>query len=131
MDFLRPYTSHLLSLLRIIIGLLLLQHGTAKYLGFPELAYFKNLSIATPVGISGILELVGGPLLILGLFTRPAAFILSGLCAAAYFYAYAAKSFFPLVNGGEAAILYCFALLYLAAAGGGALSLDRILRKAD
>ncbi len=131
MEFLRPYAAHVLSLLRIMMGLLLLQHGTAKYLGFPELAYFKGLSIATPVGISGILELVGGPLLILGLFTRPAAFILSGLCAVAYFYAYAGKSFFPLVNGGEAAILYAFALLYLAAAGGGPLSLDRILRKAD
>jgi putative oxidoreductase len=131
MTFLQPFTPHLLSVLRIMIGLLLLQHGTAKYLGFPELAYFKGLSIATPVGISGILELVGGPLLILGLFTRPTAFVLSGLCAVAYFYAYASKSFFPLVNGGEAAILYCFALLYIAAAGGGPLSLDRILRRAD
>ena len=130
MDFLKPYTSQLLSLLRIMVGLLLLHHGTMKYLNFP-VGPMNNASPATLSGAAGILELLGGVLLVIGLFTRPAAFILSGMCAVAYFYAHAPKGFFPFLNGGEAAVLYTFALLYLAAAGGGALSLDRILRKAD
>ncbi len=77
---------------------------------------------------AGILELIGGALLIIGLFTRPAAFILSGMCAVAYFYAHAPKGFFPILNGGEPAVLYCFVLLYLAAAGGGVWTVDRAWR---
>ncbi len=81
-------------------------------------------------GFAGVLELVGGILIVIGLFTRPVAFLLSGMTAVAYFYAHAPQGFFPLLNGGELAVLYCFVFLYLAAAGGGAWSLDR-MRGAD
>jgi putative oxidoreductase len=124
MDFLRPYTSQLQSVLRIMTGLLLLQHGTGKYLGFP-LAPNYPASPVTMSGAAGVLELIGGVLIILGLFTRPVAFILSGMCAVAYFYAHAPRGFFPILNGGELAALYSFVLLYLAAAGGGVWSVDK------
>ena len=130
MDFLRPYTPQLLSVLRLMSGLLLLQHGTTKYLSIP-VSQMNNASPATMSGAAGIIELVGGVLLVLGLFTRPAAFIASGLCAVAYFYAHAGRSFYPILNGGELAALYAFVFLYLAAAGGGPLSLDRLIRKED
>ena len=94
MDFLRPYTQQLLSLLRIMSGLLLLQHGTAKYLNFP-VHPMNNASPMTMGGFAGLLELVGGVLLIIGLFTRPVAFILSGMCAVAYFYAHAGARVLP------------------------------------
>jgi putative oxidoreductase len=125
MDFLRPYSEQILSLLRFMSGLLLLQHGTAKYLNFPTHPTMNNASPVTMGGFAGILELVGGVLLIIGLFTRPVAFILSGMCAIAYFYGHAGRGFFPLLNGGELAALYSFVFLYLAAAGGGAWSVDR------
>ena len=127
MNFLSSYSSLLLSVMRVMTGLLLLQHGTTKYLSFP-VGPMNNASPMTMGGAAGILELVGGILLALGLFTRPVAFILSGMTAVAYFYAHAPKGFFPILNGGELAVLYCFVLLYMAAAGGGALSLDRALR---
>lgn len=130
MDFLRPYSPALLSLLRLMSGLLLLQHGTAKYLNFP-VGPMNNASPVTMGGAAGIIELVAGVLLVVGLFTRPAAFIASGMCAVAYFYVHASASFFPILNRGELAVLYCFVFLYLAAAGGGPLSLDRTLRKTD
>lgn len=128
MDFLRPYTPQLLSVLRFMSGLLLLQHGTTKYLNFP-VSDMNNASPATMGGAAGILELVGGTLLVLGLFTRPTAFILSGMTAVAYFYAHAPQGFYPLLNGGELAVLYCFVFLYLAAAGGGPWALDRVMRR--
>ena len=128
MDFLRPYQAQLLSVLRIMSGLLLLQHGTTKYLNFP-VGPMNNASPMTMSGAAGILELVGGVLLIIGLFTRPVAFILSGMTAVAYFYAHAPRGFFPILNGGELAALYCFVFLYLAAAGGGPWSADRLLLK--
>jgi putative oxidoreductase len=128
MDFLRPYQSQLLSVLRIMSGLLLLQHGTTKYLNFP-VGPMNNASPMTMSGAAGILELVGGVLLIIGLFTRPVAFILSGMTAVAYFYAHAHRGFFPILNAGELAVLYCFVFLYLAAAGGGPWSADRLLLK--
>ena len=130
MDFLRPYTAQLLSVLRIMSGLLLLQHGTTKYLNFP-VGPMNNASPMTMSGVAGLFELVGGPLLVLGLFTRPVAFILSGMTAVAYFYAHAPRGFFPLLNTGELAALYCFVFLYLAAAGGGAWSVDQLWRGAD
>ena len=82
-------------------------------------------------GFGGVLELVLGPLLVLGIFTRPVAFILSGEMAIAYWWSHAPRNVFPVLNGGDAAILYCFVFLYLAFAGGGAWSLDRVLRKKD
>ena len=119
------WQPRLLSLLRIVTALLLLQHGTAKLLGFPHVAMFDNIRLLSLVGVAGVLEFAGGILLFLGVFTRPVAFILSGEMAVAYFIAHAQKSFFPILNGGELAVLYCFVLLYLAAAGGGAWSFAR------
>jgi len=124
MDFLRPYTSQLLGVLRIMSGLMLLEHGTGKHLNFPA-GPMNNASIQTMSGAAGILELIGGILLIIGLFTRPVAFILSGMTAVAYFYVHFPRGFFPILNGGELAALYCFVLLYMAAAGGGAWSADK------
>ena len=128
MDFLRPYTPQLLSLLRFMSGLLFLQHGTTKYLSIP-MTKMSGASPFTMGGAAGVIELVAGALLVVGLFTRPAAFIASGMCAVAYFYAHAGSSFYPIVNGGELAALYAFVFLYLAAAGGGPLSLDRLISK--
>ena len=125
MSFLTPWTLQLLSVLRVMSGLLLLQHGTTKYLNFPE----GPMNNATPLsmgGFAGVLELVCGALLVIGLFTRPVAFVLSGLMAVAYFYAHAPQGFFPILNGGELAALYCFVFLFLAAAGGGAWSVDSL-----
>jgi putative oxidoreductase len=126
MGFLSAFSGLFLSVLRIMSGLLILQHGTTKYLSIPE-GPMNNTSPMSMIGAAGILELIGGVLLILGLFTRPVAFILSGMTAVAYFYAHAPQGFYPIVNGGELAVLYCFVFLYLAAAGGGPLSVDRII----
>lgn len=125
MTFLAPWKPYLLTVLRVITGLLLLEHGTTKYLHFPE-GPMSGVSAMTMNGAAGILELIGGALLVIGLFTRPVAFVLSGMTAVAYFYVHAPQGFFPVLNGGELAILYCFVLLYLAAAGGGAWSVDRV-----
>lgn len=127
--FLAPWSPQLLSVLRIITGLLFLEHGTAKLLKFPPMEQFANLEITSLGGIAGIFELVGGTLIVIGLLTRPVAFILSGMMAVAYFLAHAPQNFFPILNGGELAILYCFIFLYLAAAGAGPWSVDA-LRKA-
>ena len=128
MDFLLAYRQQLLSVLRIVAGLLILQHGTGKYLNFP-VAPMNNASPLTAGGAAGLFELVGGVLVALGLYTRLAAFILSGTMAVAYFYAHAPRGFYPILNQGELAVLYCFVFLYLAAAGGGPWSLDRRLRR--
>jgi putative oxidoreductase len=109
-------------------GLLFLQHGTTKHLGFPE-SGMTGVATFSLGGIAGLFELVGGALLVLGLFTRPVAFVCSGLMAAAYFIAHAPQGFFPILNGGSLAVLYCFTFLYLSAAGGGAWSLDRMMGK--
>jgi putative oxidoreductase len=122
--FYQTWSPRLLSLLRIMTGLLFLQHGTAKLLGFPKVAGFEQIQLASLLGVSGILELVGGVLVMIGLFTRATAFILSGMMAVAYFLAHAPQGFFPLLNQGELAVLYCFVFLYLAVAGGGAWSVD-------
>jgi len=128
MSFLKPYSGILLSVLRIMSGLLLLQHGTTKYLNFP-VGPMNNASPMTMGGAAGLIELVFGTLIVLGLITRFSAFIASGMTAVAYFYAHAARSFFPILNGGELAVLYCFVFLYIAAAGAGPLSIDRLLGK--
>lgn len=120
------WSPRLLSVLRIMSGLLFLQHGTAKYLGIPSMPMFANVQVTSLSGVAGVIELVGGALLVLGLFTRPVAFVCSGLMAAAYFIAHGSKSFYPILNGGELAALYCFTFLYLAAAGAGPWSLDGI-----
>ena len=125
MTFLKPYNAQLLSLLRIMSGLLFLQHGTTKYLSLP-VTKMSGASPLTMGGAAGLIELVGGALLVIGLFTRPVAFILSGTMAVAYFYAHFPQSFFPILNGGELTALYCFVFLFLAAAGGGTWSVDRL-----
>ncbi len=115
--------------LRVMTGLLFLQHGTAKILGFPAVDMFKN-GVGGLTLVSGILELVGGILIIIGLFTRPVAFILSGFMAVAYFMAHAPQGFFPILNMGELAILYCFVFLWLSVAGAGPFSIDNSNSKA-
>ena len=119
-----------LSVLRIVTGLMIIEHGMAKLLGWPVVAAFADLRLFSLLGLAGTLELVGGALLILGLFTQPVAFILSGEMAVAYFMVHAPRGFFPLVNGGSLAIIYCFACLYLSTAGGGPWSVDATMKKA-
>ena len=118
------WTPRLLSVLRIVAAFLFMEHGTQKWLAFP-VARSTPTVLWSLSGIAGLLELVGGFLLIVGLFTRPVAFVLSGLMAFAYFIAHAPQGFWPIVNRGELAALYSFLFLYLAAAGGGPWSLDR------
>lgn len=124
-----PYGLSLLSILRIFTGLSLLQHGTAKILGFPATPMFSNVQITSLTGLGGLIELVGGILFTIGLFTRPVAFVLSGFTAVAYFIAHAGKGFYPLLNGGELAALFCFVFLYFAFAGGGPWSADALIRR--
>lgn len=112
-----------LGAMRIVSGLLLVQHGTQKIFGFPA-PKPAPIDLNTLIGWSGPIELAGGILLILGLFTRPVAFILSGFMAAAYFIAHAPKGLYPLLNGGELAALYCFTFLFLSVAGAGSFALD-------
>ncbi|WP_418317489.1 DoxX family protein [Piscinibacter sakaiensis] len=122
------WTPRLLSVLRIVSAFLFLLHGTQKLLGFPipPRAGFEMMSLS---GVAGVLELFGGVLLLIGLATRPTAFALSGLMAFAYFIAHAPRGFWPIANGGELAALYCFVFLYLAAAGGGAWSVDALRKR--
>jgi putative oxidoreductase len=121
-------TSRALSVLRIVSAYLLIQHGSAKLLGFPHVPYFDGLQVMSLIGFAGILELFGGALLLVGLFTRPVAFVLSGLLAFAYFIGHASKGFVlaPMLNNGESAVLFCFVFLFLAAAGGGAWGIDAL-----
>jgi putative oxidoreductase len=122
------WEPRLLSISRIMIGLLFMEHGTAKVLDFPHQETHKVFDLFTlNPGAQGLIELIGGFLFAVGLFTRPVAFILAGDVAVAYFMAHAPRGFFPLLNGGELAIVYCFAFLYFWLAGGGEWSLDRLL----
>ena len=125
------YQPFVLSLFRFVTGLLLLQYGIAKIFKFPVLPYFANLPPL--IVAAGGIELVLGALLMIGLFSRPVAFILSGEMAFAYFLGHMFKTgepvFLPLLNGGTAAILFCFACMYLWTAGPGPISVDAVLRK--
>ncbi len=120
---LNGYAPHALGILRIVTGLLFLQHGTQKLFALPPRA-MPAPELLSLLGAAGVLELVGGVLILLGLFTRPVAFLLSGQMAVAYFLAHAPRSPYPAVNGGDAAILFCFVFLYLCFAGPGLFSLD-------
>lgn len=125
MNRLSRYAPWVLSIVRIMTGLLFLAHGTQKFLSFPagERAG-SGWALADPGAYAGIIELVAGTLIALGLFTRPAAFVASGAMAVAYFIAHASQNFWPVNNMGDAAILYCFIFLYLVFAGPGPVSLD-------
>jgi putative oxidoreductase len=123
LDRVEKYTPEMLSIVRIVVALLFLEHGSAKLLGFPPSPHGEP-AFMTLMWFQGLIELVGGLLLAIGLFTRPVAFILSGNMAVAYFMGHAQKSFFPLLNGGDAAILYCLIFLLFFVAGPGRWSLD-------
>lgn len=122
---LAAWSPYALAVLRIIAALLFIQHGTQKFFAFPPSEFFPEApAIFSLMGVAGLLELVGGVLILIGLFTRPVAFVLSGFMAAAYFMGHAPQGFFPASNGGDAAILFCFIYLYMVFAGPGAWSLD-------
>ena len=125
-DPIARFQPQLLSVLRIVAGLLFVTHGTAKVLGFPAMEGMPapGLSLA---GLSGPFELVLGALLVLGLFTRPAAFLASGFCAVGYWMVHGQQAFIPLQNGGETIALYCFVFLYFVAAGPVAWALDNMI----
>ena len=123
----KAWSPRLLSVLRILTALLLLSHGMGKHLKFPVVPQFAKLD--TMSGIAGYFELAGGALLLVGLFSRPVAFILSGMCAVGYFLVHAPRGFYPILNGGEAIVLFCFVLLYIAAAGPGPWSIDARLNR--
>ena len=116
----------MLSILRIASALLFMQHGAQKLFGFLARTPATSHSLLSLMGIAGVLEFFGGLLLVLGLFTRPVAFILSGEMAVAYFMVHAPKGFWPLQNGGDLAFLWSFVFLYIATAGGGAWGMDRL-----
>ena len=120
----RPY---ILSVLRIVVALLFIEHGLQKYFGFPS----AGPPMTTLLYVQGVIEIVGGILLLIGAYTRVVAFILAGDMAVAYFMAHFPRSFFPAVNGGDAAVLYCFAFFYIFFAGGGPWSLDRTALNQD
>jgi putative oxidoreductase len=125
------WAPRVLSVLRIVGGLVLLQYGLAKLFGWPAVKMFENLPWLSLFGVAGMFELIGGSLLVLGLFTRPVAFVLSGEMAAAYFIEHFPHSFFPLLNRGDLAVILCFTFLYLAFAGGGPWSVDAMMGKKD
>jgi putative oxidoreductase len=119
------FAPHAQGMLRIAAALLFLQHGTAKLFGYPHVDMFDGLKLFSLLGVGGLIELIGGALLLVGLFTRVVAFILSGEMAVAYFGFHAMSAFWPIHNKGELAALYCFVFLYFAAAGPGKFALDR------
>lgn len=123
------WSPRLLSVLRIITAFLFMQHGAQKLFGFLAAPGAATPSLFSLIGVAGILEFFGGFLVLVGFFTRPVAFLLSGMMAVAYFMAHAPRGFWPLQNKGELAILFCFIFLYLWIAGGGSLSLDNLLRR--
>jgi putative oxidoreductase len=126
------WTPRLLSVLRIIAGFMMVQHGAQILFGvLPQPGMPGAFSPFSLMGVAGVLEFFGGLLILLGLFTRPAAFILSGFMAVAYFMAHAPGGFWPVLNKGELAVIYCFVFLFLAAAGGGEWSIDRLLGRGD
>jgi putative oxidoreductase len=130
METLTAWAPRALSVLRIITGLMIIQHGMAKLIGFPAVASFAKLDPFSLIGAAGFIELIGGALLIIGFLTQPVAFIVSGEMAFAYFMVHAPKSFFPLINGGTLAIIFCFACLYLSTAGAGPWSVDAATKRA-
>jgi putative oxidoreductase len=130
-EALAAWKPRALSVLRIIAGLLIIEHGMAKYFGFPVVPSLAKVQALSLPGVGGLFELICGALLVLGLFTQPAAFLLAGEMAVAYFLLHLPRSFYPLLNGGTLAIMYCFAFLYLSAAGGGPWSIDAAIKRSQ
>ena len=128
-SFYATWTPRVLSILRIVAGFMLIAHGAQKLFGFLAPPGMPSPATFDQMWFGGVLEFFGGLLILLGLFTRPVAFILSGMMAVAYFQMHAPGGFWPLQNKGELAALYCFVFLFFAVAGGGEWSLDRILRR--
>jgi putative oxidoreductase len=128
---LEAWRPRALAVLRIVTAYLFIAHGTAKILGIPHQEMFDGLKLMSLTGVAGMLELVGGALLLIGLFTRPVAFVLCGFMAVAYFMAHASQGnvLVPMLNKGELAVLYCFVFLYFTAAGAGAWSVDAMRRR--
>lgn len=130
MFFLNKHQDKLLSLLRVVAAYMFMLHGTTKLFQMPYIEMFANVPLMSIYGLAGVLEVGGGLLLLLGLLTRPVAFVLSGQMAVAYFMAHTQPNFLlPILTGGELAALYSFVFLYFAAAGGGAWSLDNCLKR--
>ena len=130
MPFLAPYSELIFPALRIFAGLLFVLHGTQKLFGVPDGAQMRSYAKGnTILTLAGIIELAGGALIALGLFAAPVAFLASGQMAVAYFKAHLPKGFWPIVNQGELAVLYCFLFLYIAAHGSGLFSLDLLLQR--
>jgi len=123
------WTPRILSVMRIIVAFLLIAHGAQKLFGFLAPPGMPGPALLSQIGIGGLLEFFGGGLLLIGLFTRPVAFILSGMMAVAYFQMHAPGGFWPLQNKGELAVLYCFVFLFFSVAGGGEWSVDRLWRR--
>lgn len=130
--FFNTWTPRAQALLRIVTAYMFLTHGTAKLFGAPHVAAFDNLQLFSLLGLAGVIEVVGSVLLLLGLFTRPAAFVMSGEMAFAYFMGHAPRGnvFLPLLNQGELAVQWCFVFLFFAAAGAGAWSVDTLRKRA-
>jgi putative oxidoreductase len=126
---LQSWAPRALSVLRIVTAFLFMVHGTAKLLHVPHQAMFDNLQLMSLMGLQGVLELVGGGLLLIGLFSRPVAFILSGDMAVAYFMAHWPKNWLPFLNGGELVVMFSFVFLYLWLAGPGPWSVDASMRR--
>ena len=128
----QSWTPRALGALRIVAGYLFMAHGTTKLFQLPYIEMFANVPLASLAGAAGVLEVVGGAALVLGLFTRPVAFVLSGLMAFAYFIAHAPQgnALLPILNGGELAALYSFVFLFIAAAGSGSWSFDNLRKRA-
>lgn len=121
------WTERMLSIFRIVTGLLFMLHGTQKMFGFPATDRVMEFNLMSLMGLAGVLEVFGGALIVVGLLTRPVAFVLAGEMAFAYFMAHAPRSLYPVTNGGEPSVLYCFSFLYLMMAGGGAWSIDALI----
>ena len=124
-SFLAAWRPRVLSIMRIVAAFLFIQHGGQKILGFPA-PQRSEFDLFSMTGLAGTLELIGGFLVLIGLFTQPTAFVLSGLMAFAYFIAHAPRGFWPILNGGELAAMYSFVFLYLSVAGGGVWGVDHI-----
>jgi putative oxidoreductase len=122
------WSPNLLSLVRIVAAFGLITHGTQKLFGLPTVDPRVGVELMSRAGLAGTIETCGGALLLVGLFTRPVAFLCAGVMASAYFIAHAPRNFWPILNGGELAAAYCFLFLYLAATGGGPLSIDAMMR---